>query len=64
MEGTTLHAILAPGKKVEAAKAKLAAAKPPAGAAQTTSAPAGATSVPSQSAPQQPVAAQSPAPSR
>ncbi len=29
MEGTTLHAILAPGKKVEAAKAKAAAPKPP-----------------------------------
>src|SRR5271154_4034781 len=29
MEGTTLHAILAPGKKAEAAKAKQAAAKPP-----------------------------------
>jgi translation initiation factor IF-3 len=28
MEGTTLHAILAPGKKIEAAKAKLAAAAP------------------------------------
>ncbi|AXC14278.1 Translation initiation factor 3 [Acidisarcina polymorpha] len=30
MEGTTLHAILAPGKKIEAAKAKAAAPKPPA----------------------------------
>jgi translation initiation factor IF-3 len=64
MEGTTLHAILAPGKKVEAAKAKLAAAKPLAGAAQTASAQEGATSVPSQPTPQHPAAAQSPAPSR
>jgi len=30
MEGTTLHAILAPGKKVEAARVKQAAAKAPA----------------------------------
>ncbi len=29
MEGTTLHAILAPGKKIEAAKAKAAAPKAP-----------------------------------
>jgi translation initiation factor IF-3 len=38
MEGTTLHAILAPGKKAEAAKAKQAAAKP--AAAQPAVAPA------------------------
>ena len=36
MEGTTLHAILAPGKKVEAARVKQAAAKPPAPAVQPT----------------------------
>ncbi len=38
MEGTTLHAILAPGRKAEAAKAKQVAAKP--AAAQPAVAPA------------------------
>jgi translation initiation factor IF-3 len=44
MEGTTLHAILAPGKKAEAAKAKQAASKP---AAAPVAAPPPAPAAPS-----------------
>ncbi len=40
MEGTTLHAILAPGKKAEAAKAKAAAVAPKPATAQPAAAPA------------------------
>jgi len=47
MEGTTLHAILAPGKKVEAARMKQAAAKAPAPSAQPPA--AAQSSAPSQS---------------
>src|SRR5271163_2693982 len=48
MEGTTLHAILAPGKKVEAARVKQAAVKAPAAPAAHPPAPA-QSSAPSQS---------------
>jgi translation initiation factor IF-3 len=53
MEGTTLHAILAPGKKIEAAKAKAAPPKPPAPMNPPVAASAPA-----------PAAAQGPAPSQ
>ena len=46
MEGTTLHAILAPGKKAEAAKAKAAAPKPPAPALRLPAAPPPAPAAP------------------
>ena len=54
MEGTTLHAILAPGKKLEAAKAKPAAAAKPLAPAGPAIPAAGATpaAIPNQATPQ------------
>jgi translation initiation factor IF-3 len=46
MEGTTLHAILAPGKKAEAAKAKAVAAAPKPATAQPAAAPPPAAAAP------------------
>jgi translation initiation factor IF-3 len=49
MEGTTLHAILAPGKKIEASRAKQAAAKPAAAPAAAPPLAAEQSAAPTQS---------------